>query len=804
VPEFIRIIYLPPNLTALYQPCDQGIIACIKVGYKHRVLMRLLDILDDDEKYRFAKQAKLTAKPGCVGIKHGEKPHILDALEILKSIWIKDEVGGGASTVGIQRCWLKSKCLPNKYHEQLRGIIPDKEKKDDKKGSTGVQDSPTSAGEKDELHLIVRDACDALLKLSDLVHSKFLHEPPPDFIEDSAANSKQHSDLTSMKPAELVSSVIEYDVIQEAEELCADLIDEQLREEFDLPDTATADDDESERCTGASVDTFMSGSTSKRSKLDRESVAAAVHSLRSLGITDDPVFSKLFTEIESHLLAKVTWEEAVSRSKGKQTGLSIYGFTNKKSTDSSSVSNADISTITHGDYNTSNCTVPHTQPESVERTVTDTHPEIVEQTAPQMHHSSVERTVPQTQPESAESTIPRAHPESTVPTFIDDDTMPLGTALKMLIETDIFSPQAPTKLQSTLEGECNSNAIDLVSDSESHSTVQEEVQIVNPAIKTITISKVLAVWKATMDPRYFEDSEPKGLKWNGCTCALDSDFSPWLYAYYQSSTVQERMRIQWPRIEPFFEHLIKRQVTYGQFKYDILCLFPPSKDCTEPYGMNRTLQEILDAYGQYIVHDDHSTSLFHVERSWRLSCQCGRVNRTVGPRKLLYVEHQFKKGTPFLDSLNSFMKNEHNQKGKCTRCHGDIVRKGTVHRLPVLLNVVFGPLNEKGQSLTTHVTHLPDIPKRFTLTDGDGNSFNYTLISFTFGSGYYNEDRKRSVVGGHFTCFINIHNNLFFYDGIPSGSMSFVETTKDVYTYEYLCGGLGRNSWPKAALFAII
>jgi len=34
IPNNVKLVFLPPNLTALHQPADQGMIAQLKLGYK--------------------------------------------------------------------------------------------------------------------------------------------------------------------------------------------------------------------------------------------------------------------------------------------------------------------------------------------------------------------------------------------------------------------------------------------------------------------------------------------------------------------------------------------------------------------------------------------------------------------------------------------------------------------------------------------------------------------------------------------------------------------------------------------------
>ena len=46
---------------------------------------------------------------GTAGLAYANKPHILDAMEILHKIWDDDQL---TRTVGLVRCWRKANCLP--------------------------------------------------------------------------------------------------------------------------------------------------------------------------------------------------------------------------------------------------------------------------------------------------------------------------------------------------------------------------------------------------------------------------------------------------------------------------------------------------------------------------------------------------------------------------------------------------------------------------------------------------------------------------------------------------------------------
>jgi hypothetical protein len=107
----IHIIFFPKNVTNRHQPADMGIIRCIKVGYRMTYLQSLLKIFDEDG--GFEQAAKLRAKQarGCKGLHYGGKPHILDAMNIVQSVWMgKDEHYMSEATVA--KCWMKANILP--------------------------------------------------------------------------------------------------------------------------------------------------------------------------------------------------------------------------------------------------------------------------------------------------------------------------------------------------------------------------------------------------------------------------------------------------------------------------------------------------------------------------------------------------------------------------------------------------------------------------------------------------------------------------------------------------------------------
>ena len=51
IPKNVILHFSPPNMTLLFQPADQGIISCLKVGYKLTMLKKLITICDDPENF---------------------------------------------------------------------------------------------------------------------------------------------------------------------------------------------------------------------------------------------------------------------------------------------------------------------------------------------------------------------------------------------------------------------------------------------------------------------------------------------------------------------------------------------------------------------------------------------------------------------------------------------------------------------------------------------------------------------------------------------------------------------------------
>ena len=98
----VKVFKFPPNVTALYQPLDQGIIAALKTGYKSRLLEKLVEVVGNFEQLQVLA-SQLPA--GCAGLRYECPPHVGDACLLLKDAW------DNLSPSAIVGCWGHSRCL---------------------------------------------------------------------------------------------------------------------------------------------------------------------------------------------------------------------------------------------------------------------------------------------------------------------------------------------------------------------------------------------------------------------------------------------------------------------------------------------------------------------------------------------------------------------------------------------------------------------------------------------------------------------------------------------------------------------
>mmetsp|Transcript_29354 Transcript_29354/g.59097 ORF Transcript_29354/g.59097 Transcript_29354/m.59097 type:complete len:617 (-) Transcript_29354:2-1852(-) len=98
----VRVIFLPPNCTSVYQPMDCGVIAMIKKRYRHRLLLKLLDVYND--MMTLFEQNKGRTR-GTNGLDEGYAPHLRDCMDILA------EITPEFTPEKIRNCWEKSTLL---------------------------------------------------------------------------------------------------------------------------------------------------------------------------------------------------------------------------------------------------------------------------------------------------------------------------------------------------------------------------------------------------------------------------------------------------------------------------------------------------------------------------------------------------------------------------------------------------------------------------------------------------------------------------------------------------------------------
>ena len=98
----VTIFKFPPNVTSVFQPLDQGIIAAFKAHYKCMLLEKLVSNAPSfDNLQVMAKQLPA----GCAGLEYGNPPHVSDAAQLMKDSW------GKITSETIAACWKRAKCL---------------------------------------------------------------------------------------------------------------------------------------------------------------------------------------------------------------------------------------------------------------------------------------------------------------------------------------------------------------------------------------------------------------------------------------------------------------------------------------------------------------------------------------------------------------------------------------------------------------------------------------------------------------------------------------------------------------------
>ena len=97
----VTIFKFPPNVTSVFQPLDQGIIAAFKAHYKCMLLEKLVSNAPSfDTLQVMAKQLPA----GCAGLEYGNPPHVSDAAQLMKDAW------GKFTSETIAACWKHARC----------------------------------------------------------------------------------------------------------------------------------------------------------------------------------------------------------------------------------------------------------------------------------------------------------------------------------------------------------------------------------------------------------------------------------------------------------------------------------------------------------------------------------------------------------------------------------------------------------------------------------------------------------------------------------------------------------------------
>lgn len=78
--EGVEYVALPPNVTSVYQPMDQGIIRAIKVHARADLLSQVIETMHNRDELRTLGYKQ---KEGMRGLKYAHAAHVLDAIQIL-------------------------------------------------------------------------------------------------------------------------------------------------------------------------------------------------------------------------------------------------------------------------------------------------------------------------------------------------------------------------------------------------------------------------------------------------------------------------------------------------------------------------------------------------------------------------------------------------------------------------------------------------------------------------------------------------------------------------------------------------
>ena len=100
--EQIRVVFLPPNCTSVFQPMDSGVIAMLKKNYRTRLLRKMLETYDDRENLH---RSAARMRNGTRGLSEGYPPHLRDVMDILFEVWEEVKLSS------VHNCWVKSQLI---------------------------------------------------------------------------------------------------------------------------------------------------------------------------------------------------------------------------------------------------------------------------------------------------------------------------------------------------------------------------------------------------------------------------------------------------------------------------------------------------------------------------------------------------------------------------------------------------------------------------------------------------------------------------------------------------------------------
>jgi hypothetical protein len=110
----IMLLTLPPNLTSVYQPMDQGIISAIKRRYRSRLMTFAFRMTSGVEIFSLLQEY---GKGKGKGLKMGRLPDIVEAIELCSEIWVKN-----INRITIVNCFRKANCLGETQQAELRAL----------------------------------------------------------------------------------------------------------------------------------------------------------------------------------------------------------------------------------------------------------------------------------------------------------------------------------------------------------------------------------------------------------------------------------------------------------------------------------------------------------------------------------------------------------------------------------------------------------------------------------------------------------------------------------------------------------